>query len=335
MIKISVIVPVYNTELYVKKCIDSILNQTFHEFELILLDDGSTDKSKEICNGYAKMNKNIRVIHSEHKGVAEARNNGLKEAFGEYITFIDSDDWIDKRYLETLYRLQETHHADLIISSGINVIDQKRVNEKNNDCRRAFLEAQVVSKSEAYRRMLACENGASVVTWAKLYHRKLFEEVAYPKGEIYEDSKVISQIIEGCDKIVCTPYAGYYYLRRKGSIVHGRIHAGHISGMNNAKNLWDFIRVKYPSVEDAAKVHYIRNCFDLLNMMIIDSKYRKQCCRLRKEIIREKAFFMSCRYISFVEKIGAICLLFGVPFYKQAWKFYLLWTGKISGTFVQ
>lgn len=335
MVKVSVIVPVYNVEMYVNKCIESILAQTFQDFELILVDDGSTDHSREICTEYSEKYKNVMAVYNVHEGVAEARNRGLEEAAGEFITFVDSDDWVDKTYLETLYRLQEAYHADLVISCGINVIDGKKINRRNNNCQRAFSEAEVVSRSEAYRRMLICEQNASVVTWAKLYHKKLFENVRYPKGEIYEDSKVISQIVERSDRIICTPYAGYYYLRRKGSIVHGRIQAGQILGIKNAKSLWSFIRKKYPNIEDAAKVHYLRSCFDLLNLLVVNPIYQRQCRKLRKKIIHEEPFFMLCRYVRLTEKIGAVGLLFGVPFYKWMWRFYLSWTGKISGTVVQ
>lgn len=332
MSQIGIIVPVYNVEHYLKKCIDSIRNQDLQCFELILIDDGSTDKSGKICDEYAEQNENIKVIHTVHQGVAAARNRGIEESNGEYIAFVDSDDWLDRQYLETLYQLIRKYDADLVISSGINVLDGRSIHSKCINRDQADLEVEVISKCEAYRRMLVCESNVSLVTWAKLYRKDLLQTIQYPVGEIYEDSKVIDQVIEKCSKIVCTSYAGYYYLRRKGSIVHGRMSVGHTAGVRNAVYLLGFIREKYPEIEDAAKIHYLRNCFDLLNLAMVDSDYQRECQKLKREIVREKGFLLSCRYASLVEKTGVLCLMFGLSWYKLAWHFYLWMTGKDSGT---
>lgn len=329
MAKIGVIVPVYNVEKYLCKCIDSILLQTFQDFELILIDDGSTDQSGEICDKYAERYGNIRVFHGEHKGVADARNKGVDENTGEYIAFVDSDDWIDKQYLEVLYRLIEKYRADLVISGGINVTETYRVNYIDNvDYMQMVLDAEIVSKHEAYRRMLLCENNLTVAPWAKLYHQKLVQLFRYPSGEIYEDLKVINKIIEGSERIVCTSYTGYFYLRRKGSITHGRMSAEHMTGLKNAKCVWDFIKQYYPNIEDAAKVHYLRKCFDIFNMMLLNSDYYQECQKLRREIINEKKYLLFCNHFNFVEKIGSICLMVGIPWYRLALREYLWWTRK-------
>lgn len=332
MAKIGVIVPFYNTEKFIEKCIDSILNQTFRDIELILVDDGSTDTSGKICDRYAQNNENIRVIHCAHCGVADARNRGMNETTAEYIAFVDSDDWIDKRYLEILYELIMTYHADLVISGGINVIEGCKRNEKRVNNRQNILKNEVISKSEAYRRMLVGEGGMSVVPWAKLYHRKLTKLFDYPTGEIYEDLKVINKIIESSEIIVCTSYTGYFYLRRKGSIMHGKMSIAHKTGLINAKYVWNFVKENYSGIEDAAKVHYLRKCFDILNLMLADSRYRQECCKLREEIIKELHFLFSSNYVSFVEKVGGMCLLVGISWYKIVWRIYLWWTGKAFGT---
>ena len=330
MAKIGVIVPVYNVERYLKTCVGSILAQTFSDFELILVDDGSTDASGMICDQYAERDQRVRVVHTENRGVAAARNRGLEENQNEYIAFVDSDDWIAQEYLETLYRVMEEHQADLVISGGINVVEGRKVNPSVSGERAA----ERISKAEAYKRVLLCEDGASVVTWAKLYRKTVFQSVRYPEGEIHEDSGVIDQVIESCERIVVTPYRGYYYFRRRGSLVHGRFSPAHMAAVRNAKRLWEVARERYPAIEDAGKVHYLRTCFNILNLTLADPDHALESKRLRAEIVRETRFFFSCRWFGLVERTAALCLLPGLSGYKRMWRLYLRVTGKRSGTVV-
>lgn len=332
MIKIGVVIPVYNAEKYLKKCIDSILAQSFQEFELTLVDDGSTDRSGKICDEYAEKYEKIKVIHNSHLGVSEARNRGVDENTGEYITFVDSDDWIEERYLEILYQLIIEFQADLVISSGIDIIEGRQTRKKKIKNEQTDVKSEVISKAEAYRRMLLVENNTMVVPWAKLYHRKLFQLFRYPSGEIYEDVNVIDRIIEGCEKIVYTSYVGYFYLKRKGSIIHGKMSDKHMVSIKNAERLWEFIKDYYPEIEDAAKLHYLRTCFGVLNRMLVDPGYQRECREMRKKIIEEERFLLFCSYADFLEWARAICLLIGIPWYRFVWKFYLWWTGNDSGT---
>ncbi len=328
MAKIGVIVPVYKVERYLRTCVDSILGQTFSDFELILVDDGSPDASGRICDEYAERDKRVRVVHTENRGVSAARNRGLEENRSEYIAFVDSDDWITPDYLETLYRLMEDHRADLVISGGIHVLEGRKIKA----ARSRTVEAELVSKTEAYRRVFISENGLSVVPWGKLYHRSAFRSVRYPVGEIFEDARVIDQIIENCGRIVCTSYAGYFYLRRRGSITHSRITPDYMAGIRNVRRLWDIIRERYPQIENAAKTYYLWAVFDLLNQAVMDPAYYEEAKRLRRELLSEIPFLFSCGYVTFAYRAAALCLLPGLFWYKLAWKLYLRCTGKLSGT---
>lgn len=330
MAKIGVIIPVYNVEKYLEKCVESILQQTFQDFEIILIDDGSTDGSGEICDAYAKKNKKIRVIHKENEGVSSARNRGLEENENELITFIDPDDWIEKHYLEILYELICRNHADLVIGGGIDVLDGQRMIETKKDCDRIISKAKVISKSEAYGRMLACINHASIVAWAKIYRKKLFETVRYPVGEICEDSRVIDGIIERCDRIVCTAYAGYYYFSRDDSLIHSRILSDYKVGIRNAKRLWKFIKVRYPEIEDAARAFYYNNCLQTLNYLVMDveGKHEKEIQALRREILKAAGAFFFNRYTKPVEKCGIVCLIIGSSWYRIMLQSYYRLKGK-------
>ena len=334
MAEIGIIIPVYNVKVYLQKCIKSILGQTFQDFEIILVDDGSTDGSEKICDEYAESYKNIKVIHKKNEGVWSARNKGLEENRCAMIAHIDPDDWIDKYYLETLYRLMKEKKADLVISCGINVLEGQKICKGSQEREKSFLKAEEISKSEAYRRMFVCENNASVVCWAKLYRKELFDEIRYPLVKMSGDSGTIDRIIEKCNKIVYTPYAGYYYLRRKGSLVHGRMSDERWIAVENARNLWDFIKRHYPDIEDAAKVFYLNNCIQIMNLMVLDpgKRYKKECRMIRNEVLREGTFFVFNRYTKLEEKSAVICLLFGIPGYRLAWRLYLWLTKKGLGT---
>lgn len=333
---ISVIIPVYNVKHYLSRCIDSVLNQTFQDFEVILIDDGSTDGSAEICDEYAGKNEYIKVIHKENGGVSSARNRGMKEAVNEWIAFIDADDWIDRYYLEILYRLTQVK-ADLVISGGIDVLEGRSIKARQNCGKLPAIRYEMITRSEAYRRMLVCEHNLSVVAWAKLYHAKLFKGVKFPEGEICEDSKVIAKVVEASSRIVCTTYSGYYHLRRRGSLMHRRMSPEYFQIVENAKQLWGFIQAHYPDIEDAAQVFYYNNCIQLINFMILDltGLYERDCQLIRQKIMDGFLFFIFSRYTKLEEKGAAICLRFGISWYKKVWRMYLRITGKAAGTMIR
>ena len=153
MHKLSIIVPVYNAKKYLKKCIDSILKQTYTDFELILIDDGSTDNSGEICDEYAKANSNIRVIHKENEGLVAARKTGLQNALGEYIGFVDSDDYIDEGMYETLMKPIEKNNADISIGGLVSVNENGVLNELFNKFAEGFYDKKRMTE-EVFPKML-------------------------------------------------------------------------------------------------------------------------------------------------------------------------------------
>ncbi len=326
MTEISIIVPVYNVESYLKRCMESILAQSFQNFEVVLVDDGSTDTSGMICDEYAERNANVRVVHKANGGVAAARNTGIEESRGTYITFIDSDDYVERHYLEVLYRSIRNQNADLAICDGEIVMEGRGEREERKACdwEGEIGDAEVISKAEAYKRMLLAEH-MCITAWEKLYHRNLFQGVRYPEGEICEDTYVLDQIVENSNRIVCTRYKGYFYVIRGGSLMHGEMKPMHMTALRNAKHLWDFMAENYPEAEDAAKKFYYNNCFQVINLMVMDpeKKYRAECRRLRKEILREGRFFAFHRTIGWTEKAAWICLLFGLPWYRWVWGMYL------------
>lgn len=329
MAEISVIVPVYNVEPYLENCIESILNQTFGDFELILIDDGSDDRSKLICDTYAGKDERIFVFYQEHRGVAAGRNKGIKKSRCEYIAFVDADDYVDGKYLETLYRTIKKYRADLVLSDAVDVWKEPQPEQGHKSDVFDAKRAEVLSKAEAYRRMFLCIH-TSVTLWANLYHRRVFQDIKFPEGEIHEETKVLHQLIENCGRIVCIQYKGYYWRIRKGSLLHGGTASEKYTAVRNAKHLWDFMREHYPDAEDAAKIFYVNTCLQSLNRMICSQEkgYEKKCRILRSKIIGESIFFLLSRHSRIIEKGAVVCVWFGIPCYRRIFRFYLRIFGK-------
>ena len=182
--KISVVVPIYNVEKYLEKCIKSILNQTYNNLEIILVNDGSTDNCLNICKKFEKIDKRIFVINKENGGLSEARNYGIDKATGKYITFVDSDDYIDEDYLEFLYK-------NLIINNcDISICNPRIVYEDGGKSRTLYkycFPQNIVLEGEKALEMMLYQKKFDNSAWGKLYKINLFDEIRYPVGKLYED----------------------------------------------------------------------------------------------------------------------------------------------------
>lgn len=208
---ISVIVPVYNVELYLEACIQSILNQTYYDLEIILVDDGSTDNSGEICDTYQKKDNRICVIHKQNGGLSDARNAGLGVAKGEYIAFVDADDIIHPQTYECLERMIREYRAD-ISSCGItrDVDDmQKTINYKTDLIHEYTVDEAF--KDIRYILISVCN---------KLYRKYIWEKLRFPVGKFHEDEFVFHYTIGQAQKIVSIEYRLYCYVQRQGSITY-------------------------------------------------------------------------------------------------------------------
>ncbi len=209
--KISVIVPVYNVEPYLKKCLDSLCNQTYHNLEIILVDDGSFDNSKNICEEYKRMDDRVLVIHQKHGGVSAARNAGLKLATGFYIGFVDSDDWIETEMFECMLNAIKSNEADVSVCG--------RWEEKENEtiCK-GWQTRQIMMPEEAVAALLDDEDMKGYL-WDKLYRRSLFDGISFPMERTFEDTSVQDMLLCRAERIVCVPDILYHYRKHKGSVI--------------------------------------------------------------------------------------------------------------------
>lgn len=213
---ISVIVPVYNVKPYLKLCVNSILKQTYKNLDIILVDDGSTDGSGEMCDEYLNIDKRIRVFHKKNGGLSDARNYGIKRAKGELITFVDSDDFIAPQMHDILYNNMKNESADIsICNSKLIWSTEEAVSDNNNN------NYEILSSKEALKIMLTNRKFQSSA-WDKLYKKSLFNNIEYPIGRIYEDIATTYKLIHNSNKIIYSSYIGYYYFQRSGSIIHSK-----------------------------------------------------------------------------------------------------------------
>ena len=211
---ISVIVPIYNVEKYLNKCIESIINQSYSNLEIILVDDGSEDSSGIMCDSYILKDKRIKVIHKENGGLSDARNVGLDKAKGEYIVFIDSDDWIDEKMIEILYNIIKKNNSDISICDYFLAYNEEIQTQKED------IEIINLSNIEALKTIYDKDLGVCmIVAWNKLYKRNLFkDDIRYPYGKIHEDEFTTYKLLYKAEKISYTNQKMYYYRQRENSI---------------------------------------------------------------------------------------------------------------------
>lgn len=214
---ISVIVPVYKVEPYLHQCVDSILGQTFRNFELILVDDGSPDGCPVICDGYARADSRVRVIHKPNGGLSSARNAGLDCAKGEFIAFVDSDDWVHPEYLERMLIALQAENADMAVCNLQLAYAPEYVGEKVD---KDFpVKDEILNRQQMLNKLMLKMAWFYAIACNKLYRRSIFQNLRFPAGYIHEDAAVIHRVIGQCERIVSISKRLYYYRQVPGSIM--------------------------------------------------------------------------------------------------------------------
>lgn len=216
MPEISVVVPIYKVEKYLKRCIDSILNQSYKDFQLILVDDGSPDNCGQICDEYAMIDERIHVIHRENGGLSAARNSGIdwvfNNSFTEWITFIDSDDWVKLNYLEELKRTAEEANVNIALGNSEHVSDVDVVDSWSKG------EVEVLTPESLWVK----DYHIAVVAWAKLYKTRLFSNIRYPEGKLHEDELTTYRLLFSQDFVAITSARLYIYYFSPHSIMRSQ-----------------------------------------------------------------------------------------------------------------
>lgn len=214
---ISVVVPVYHVEQYLRKSVDSLLNQTYQNLEIILVDDGGTDGCPAICDEYQKMDSRVQVIHKENGGLSDARNVGLARAKGDYVAFFDSDDYLKPDMYERLAEAMETEGADIAVCNFETVTPQGiAIPERNLH---QIIPDEVITGKEAVCRLCGPNYEYYVTAWNRLYKKEIVKNITFPKGKIHEDEFTAHLFYGAAKKVACIKYAGYCYVVREDSIM--------------------------------------------------------------------------------------------------------------------
>ena len=280
--KVSVIVPVYNVEKYLRECVDSILSQTYTCFELILVDDGSTDNSGAICDDYAKENRRIKVIHKENGGLSDARNVGIEAANGSYYTFIDSDDCISDNYLELMMECAIKQGVEVV--QGINTSDRKMLCAVKKEGYKRYGSAKEVMRDYLLFR--------DVVGYAcnKLYAKRLFEKLRYPVGKIQEDAWTTYKALYEAQGVAVIGVYTYYYRINNASIMNGSFRPQRFDIMRVPDDIRSYLREKEDTYSYQEELNYytMRIGFKTYNDCIMKGSMkanREKMRELRKTII--------------------------------------------------
>ena len=237
--EISVIVPVYRVEAYLRQCVDSIRKQTFQQLEIILVDDGSPDACPALCDELAQEDARIRVIHRENGGLSAARNTGLDAAEGDYVAFVDSDDFLAPEMYETLYRELTQKNADAAVCSYREVTEQGTpgIHEKAGE-----MQAGEMSGLEYVYALASHGTGPYVSAVNKLYRKALFASTRYPEGKLHEDMLIFVPLFSSCRKVVICPQKLYFYRKRQESITTSRATTANLADVEGHYRYFCFLR---------------------------------------------------------------------------------------------
>lgn len=303
---ISVIVPVYKVEDYLEECVDSIRNQTYDNLEIILVDDGSPDRSGEICDRLATQDSRIKVIHKENGGLSSARNAGLDVATGEYVSFIDSDDWIRLDMYQRLMDLMQQHHAQ-IAAGGLQDDNGKHYNPEYP--RKADVE--IFSRTDALRE-ITINRKITNSACDKLWKKEIFDTIRFPVGEYFEDFKTSYKCIDQIHTVVYDPCPVYIYRMTENSITRGQFHPRMFDDAYAAKDRADYYQEKHPELYGYAVASYIWTCL----FKIWESRGTHSCDEKRNALIAEMKGSLpvsAIKLLSLQSKVKLYALRIGTP----------------------
>lgn len=313
---ISVIVPIYNVEEYLNDCLQSILNQTYKDYEVILVDDCSSDSSLEICKLFVSSDSRFKLVKRDiNGGLSAARNTGLSFACGDYIAFIDSDDRADKNYLDYLLKSLTLNNSDIAVCGITEILSNNRIIRKhsNDIC---------VSKEEALKIMLY-QREFDTSAWGKLYKKELFSNVRFTENIFYEDLDIMYRLFEKCNRISYTDITSYIYIHHKKSILRNGFNEKHLKLIDISESIVDFYQDMSEDLYKASVRRYVYSNFFILNMLIDSDVKNKEYMRLlRQNIIKSADIVLYDKQSGLSDKLGVVSIIAGLHAYRFGMKLF-------------
>ena len=312
---ISVVVPVYNVEGYLDNCMRSIVLQTYANIEIILVDDGSTDLSGKKCDEWAKKDGRVRVIHKQNGGLSSARNAGIDVAKGDYIAFVDSDDFIALNMYEIMHReicLNNSQMACVMLKKIEYTEEQVATCRKNAD-------SKTVTPEEALYSFLMEDYKTSSCN--KLFLKNIFNELRFPEGMLYEDTWIITDILKETTRVTLIDEYSYYYISRNDSIDHRALYARELDEkefdiLESYKKMLDATENYYPRAYNAAIKAYYHAHIGLFTRMIMAKKCDKELYEMELKYMKDHSTDMLKAQFSLLQKVAIIALRYNVRLYK-------------------
>lgn len=322
MATVSVIIPIYNVEKYLKTCLDSVLNQTYKDLEIILIDDGSPDKCPYICDEYAEKDNRVTVIHQENKGCALARNLGLDVCTGQYISFVDSDDSLELFCIEMLYKALMKNRLDICSCNYGNYDEEYRFIKPSNFKYSDF----IVDGIEAQKRIWYTEC-INLSPWGKLYDKALWDDVRFVNCSPYDDYATMHMIYTKAKRFGYTSVAGYRYVLRKGSGVRSFTPQKLVT-LDTAENTIRYCKEENESLIPAAICKAVSTHFHIF--MQLDDKYGECAKRINRFIAKNRCAVLRDSRSSLKVKLACLSSYFGLSFVKMVFRLTIA-RSKVSG----
>lgn len=312
---ISIILPIYNIQSYLPKCMQSLFSQTYKNLEFVMVDDGSTDESGKICDEYEKKDERIKVIHKENGGLSDARNVGISNAQGEYITCIDPDDYVDPDYVSYLYILIKKYKAKMSIA-------QHRVYYDNGTMRDNGKFGDELLSSEKCMERLLYHDVVDTSAWGKLYHRTLFNNVRYPKGKLFEDIGTTYKLIIQCENVAVGYESKYNYIFHNDSIVNGRFTPNKFDLIEMTDKMAANVGKVYPNLRRAIRRRQVYARLSTLNQMLNTSDFNKEKNEMINYVKNHRVEILKDRKAPKRDKIAVVLLSVSYPLYRFCWLQY-------------
>lgn len=276
MEKISVIAIIYKVEKYLRKCLDSLINQTYPDLEIILVDDGSPDNCPAICDEYAAKHNNIKVIHKENGGAPYARNSGLEIITGKYFTFLDTDDYLDPDMYEILYNSIKKHDADISLCAARNVFYNKTTEPVLPQ------KEEIIDNKEFVRRAVCGDPIVNSVPWNKLYKTEIFQDIRFNK-QAWDDLNYFITLLPRVKKAVIINAVKYNYVQRESSVSKLRFNRNKLAVLNEKDRMESFLKDNYPEFLEYIKKEKFNVLLQLIYMCNI-SEQNAETRKIRKEL---------------------------------------------------
>ena len=302
--KISVIIPVYNVEKYLKRCLDSVVNQTYKNLEIILIDDGSTDNSGKICDEYAQKDKRIIVIHKENGGLSDARNKGLDICTGDYISFIDSDDWVDLNYFDVLLKILLEYDVDVACCDYLRTSKYEQNNDVSIENTQIFRDEKILEIYLEKELISAC---------AKLYRKETFYNVRFPLKKVNEDISTIFLVFTKSKSVAYVDEKLYFYFRNINSITKSRFSRKNLDLLYTWNEVLNLSKNYSNKIQELADFRLKKAYFSLIGIIAYNGmENTDENNKIKKFLLKNfkenYIYLLKSNLISFNRKLAIICM---------------------------